>query len=621
MSLLPGIQTASGFSRNTAAPLDVKTMLTTAQRLGLDLVQRWPGMIVYDTDLGIWKKLVTNPAGDITTETNWLSFTGGIIEITHTDLKALQDSGNLAKGQNYETTDTATKYTQPITNIIKTKPVEPLIHTALSNNKLSKNIKSKLYPEDIIHYNINDVVVEGTPNQYIEEDEVGSTSDNVSGYNGITGWDKEDVTILYFYCPDLSSYIYAYDNITDRDSHNTSLAIFYCPQGSPGTIVEQNGSGFGGTLTVGTLTGGDEFYVTYVSLSRKGRIYFRKDTLTGNSTGFDFRNLYYARAKCNHALYVPATIYAERDMVRIASDGIYISVENANIGNNPQTSPNKWWRILDLSVTEYLGWDTNCNGISFDMTDTIEVPTFWILGEETNTSGIIIGDGIYGGIPGIGFKKYVIESGKRTDAEVEMWGISASLYNYSNTVFYIMPTEEDEFFLGNICIKSGSIIETGTITGNNTLNIKHNEFHNNTEIDVLKNNIGNIAMNVSKLNNVIDNVFHHSSIRFSHINKINNCIIGGDIKESNINVLENVILRGSIWKVKFNSINDIICDNIRYISGFETKLPASGYLNLKDATHIQSFAYSKNWFIDFGGTHKISYINALNTIVYALPTD
>ncbi len=440
-----------------------------------------------------------------------------IEDISHAQLLTLMAGFLLIEGKFYRIIDYKTKYNQPITDIVKTAQSEALIVMAVNKSQVSKFAKSGMYPQDIIHYDVDDILCE--------------------------------------------------DGITPR----------------------------------------------------LGKIYYRKDTLTGNSIGYDFRNVFFARGKCNHALYDPATTYNEKNLVRVAGFGVYVSVKNGNVGNNPLNSPDKWWVVLDLTDNKYWGWDSNCNGISFDMADTIEVPTFWILGEETNTSGVINGDS--GGLVGSGFKNYVIEPANKTKDEIDAYGLDYSLYKYSNTVFFIRPDVEPEMFLGGITIKSGDILGAGVITGNNTLDLHYNDFYNNLEIDILKNNIGEVALNVPKLNSIIGTVFYHNTIKNSNINKIKNCMLGGNIYDSNVNILENVVSKGSISKINFNSVNDIILNGFNYTSGFQTRTPASGDLNLKDATHIKSFVYTKNWFKDSAGTNKISYIDATNTIIYALPTD
>jgi len=74
MATLPGIQLSSSFALNSSNPVDKKMRLSTADRLSLSYVQRWQGMIVYDTDLNLWKTLPVNQLGDTTLEANWVNF-------------------------------------------------------------------------------------------------------------------------------------------------------------------------------------------------------------------------------------------------------------------------------------------------------------------------------------------------------------------------------------------------------------------------------------------------------------------------------------------------------------------------------------------------------------------
>ena len=71
MGFIPGIQQSSRFVQNAKQPNDGKTLLTTAERLDLDNIQRWLGMMVYDADLNQWKYLINDPAGDTTVEADW----------------------------------------------------------------------------------------------------------------------------------------------------------------------------------------------------------------------------------------------------------------------------------------------------------------------------------------------------------------------------------------------------------------------------------------------------------------------------------------------------------------------------------------------------------------------
>gem|GEM_PF-4087593 len=59
---------------NTAAPLDAKMQLSTIDRLDLTNTQRRLGMIVYDTDLGVYRQFINEPGTANTTETDWIDF-------------------------------------------------------------------------------------------------------------------------------------------------------------------------------------------------------------------------------------------------------------------------------------------------------------------------------------------------------------------------------------------------------------------------------------------------------------------------------------------------------------------------------------------------------------------
>lgn len=75
MSTISWIQLASRMVENTAAPLDAKMQLSTADRLDLSTTQRWIGMIVYDTDLNLWKTLITDWWWASTVEWDWINLT------------------------------------------------------------------------------------------------------------------------------------------------------------------------------------------------------------------------------------------------------------------------------------------------------------------------------------------------------------------------------------------------------------------------------------------------------------------------------------------------------------------------------------------------------------------
>jgi len=74
MAVLSWIQLASQMVENTAWPLDAKQKLNTTTRLELSATQRWVWMLVYDTDLDVYKQLVNEPWTTDTEEGDWITF-------------------------------------------------------------------------------------------------------------------------------------------------------------------------------------------------------------------------------------------------------------------------------------------------------------------------------------------------------------------------------------------------------------------------------------------------------------------------------------------------------------------------------------------------------------------
>ncbi|AJA42543.1 tail fiber protein (endogenous virus) [Clostridium phage phiCT453A] len=79
---------------------------------------------------------------------------------TYEELKTLVENKELVPGQGYLMTDYRTKYEQPISNVIKTLEVEPLLLTAISNEAFAPVVYSPKHPKDIIYYDIDNNVCE-----------------------------------------------------------------------------------------------------------------------------------------------------------------------------------------------------------------------------------------------------------------------------------------------------------------------------------------------------------------------------------------------------------------------------------------------------------------------------
>lgn len=83
-----------------------------------------------------------------------------IVDITHSELLTAINESSLIPGMKYRITDFRTIHIIPNTDVINEGNSEPLIVFALKNNVISSQVKSEVYPQDIIHYDINNVLCE-----------------------------------------------------------------------------------------------------------------------------------------------------------------------------------------------------------------------------------------------------------------------------------------------------------------------------------------------------------------------------------------------------------------------------------------------------------------------------
>jgi len=84
-----------------------------------------------------------------------LSGTQNLQSVTYLELTTLIANNGLVKGDTYLLNDYMTVYTQPQTGVLKSSEIiEPLYLTALDINKISNISYSKLYPQDIIYYEV-----------------------------------------------------------------------------------------------------------------------------------------------------------------------------------------------------------------------------------------------------------------------------------------------------------------------------------------------------------------------------------------------------------------------------------------------------------------------------------
>lgn len=139
------------------------------------------GMIVFnedksatDTKGGFWT-LINNPTGNTTVTSDWKVFwdeVSTVVNVTYDELVSLRDASGLQTGYSYRLTDFKTIYKQPESLIISNSAqgisdgldtqVEELLLFAVGNDKLNDAATSFTYPSDVIHYNIDLDLTDGT---------------------------------------------------------------------------------------------------------------------------------------------------------------------------------------------------------------------------------------------------------------------------------------------------------------------------------------------------------------------------------------------------------------------------------------------------------------------------
>ena len=134
-------------------------------------------------------------AGDVLTAdggggASWETLPAPIIDVTYAELVALIGAGDLVAGQQYRITDFATTHyivdgdsTQYTTGDgIVVGVTEPLICLAVGVDEIHAEVKSEMYPEDIIHYDWN-------PDNWINDlsfgYDDGGGSEIISGFKGV----------------------------------------------------------------------------------------------------------------------------------------------------------------------------------------------------------------------------------------------------------------------------------------------------------------------------------------------------------------------------------------------------------------------------------------------------
>jgi hypothetical protein len=112
-----------------------------------------------------------------------------IIEVTYAQLTTHITNSTLEKGQVYLLTDYMTVYTQPVTSATKSSGVtEQLYITATDVNKINNVCRSKLYPQDIVYYEVTGDIGNGKGTEGFTKGKIYRRIDTIRNNDIGTDW-------------------------------------------------------------------------------------------------------------------------------------------------------------------------------------------------------------------------------------------------------------------------------------------------------------------------------------------------------------------------------------------------------------------------------------------------
>lgn len=371
------------------------------------------------------------------------------ISKTYAQLVTLKTNSGLEPAKWYLISDFQTKHIIPNTNVINTGNSEPLLIRAIDVDEFDFEVKSALFPKDIIHYNFDD---------------------------------------------------------------NS------CEDGTWDSILEK-------------YTGGT---------SRNGKIIYRKDIIHNLSCYYDWRNVKFRRWKISASNYVASSNYSKNKVIKsvLYPTKLYICLKNiTNASTDPGADTTNWKLIFDLSVNEYLAFDSDNSVFNIGTIDTSSITigtyqdfyTFTLTDDLTNSGGILSSSG--NGYTNIEFNK-----------------INHNMINqkYSIVVDYN----------NSVCLMQSSNNNSINIFGkdcfNNTINLDsgiNNKFGNNFSFNIITKGIienndfgdffqNNLIHGLNFQNNIFSKYSSNNIFDDFYQNNIANQIFGNNI--FNINISQNI---------------------------------------------------------------------------------
>jgi hypothetical protein len=94
---------------------------------------------------------------------------------------------------------------------------------------------------------------------------VGLSGDSITGYEGVTGWNKDTYPTIYFKYVAAGTLISIYPSDADRSAGTNALATINISTGQ--TVTQANASGFGGSVDIVNISfvGNDTWNVAFTA--------------------------------------------------------------------------------------------------------------------------------------------------------------------------------------------------------------------------------------------------------------------------------------------------------------------------------------------------------------------
>lgn len=339
----------------------------------------------------------------------------------------------------------------------------------------------------------------------------------------------------------------------------------------------------------------DNFYGTIIE-NFKGVIYYRHDTLKDVEVTYDFRAVKMRRWAQINPEWDPLTSYQAYAYVN-TSEGLYKSLKQDNLGNNPSTSM-EWWGLVLTPDQVYVNWNSSFAVGTSDPLNFQDVYTFSHY-EAVRSVHLLspVNQGFYDGQPsGVKsiIKGVVFDCSRYTESgdQLAVSNLRATGNIFEMSTFAAMSVK-DVSFTGRF---DGNVIAAGFLESSNFGIFRNNTLGYNCSILASCNNFYSNDI-FSSVTNVIVSVMSGNSIAgiVNHVQAVN--LMGNYVKPY-------VYLQFSNFLVfNYNKVTV----TVQYANGSCIAQDFTGGVRI-------SSTYSKELIRTTGGTNVLRYIT--NTSQY-----